>query len=252
MKTLFHTTLGLMLFMFFPLQSFAAEFRVLCYHTFLDKEKVSTDFSVQQFKSHIEKLELAGFRYISWEDVQNGTIQGNNNILITIDDGHRTVYPVVKDFLLRKGIKPVLSIYPGVIGGKNYLSWEQLRELSDAGCTIASHGYYHHFLSQKFVSKDRLENNSKLLNTEIFKSKAVLETKLQREVDIFVYGGGVNCQEAEELIKKAGYRYAFKISAGPIQFPLAQNKNSYELNRYMMTKEIAEPYIKRIMAQPKN
>jgi peptidoglycan/xylan/chitin deacetylase (PgdA/CDA1 family) len=149
---------------------------------------------------------------------------------MVIDDGNQSVYQAYHQILEPRHIKPMLAIYPRIIGRKSYaLTWDQLRELSRHGCDVAAHGYYHLLLNQKLFDKDRA-----LFDKEIYASKEVLEKMLNIRISAFVYPDGVRSDITKKTLKEAGYAYAFTIDWGALLYPLRLNKDPYELPRYMI------------------
>jgi len=205
---------------------------VLCYHAFLDKKKDSFCFSLDELNSHILQLKNEGFRFVSVNDIIDGRIDGAKNILLTVDDGNRSVYEAYQKVLRPNGIRPLLSIYPNIIGKKKYaLTWEQLSELANAGCDIAAHGYFHLKVNRRLFDK-----NPGYFKMEIYESKRVLEEKLNRKISIFVYPFGLWSDITINALKDAGYRHAFTIDKGRIDIPLLRGDGNYNLPRYMVTR----------------
>ncbi|MBN1534116.1 MAG: polysaccharide deacetylase family protein [Spirochaetes bacterium] len=203
--------------------------RVLCYHTFKDAKNMYS-FSIDEFRGQIDFLRCKGFTFVSAGDIVTGRVRGNRNVLITIDDGNVSVYRAVREVLRPRGIRPLLAIYPNVIGKKSYaLTWEQLAELTRDGCDIAAHGYYHSLLNDKTY-----ERNRGSFHKEIVESKRVLEEKLRIRVDYFVYPFGVGSARAVRMVRDAGYRLAFTIRPG--SFPVPVYREPHELPRYMLTR----------------
>lgn len=206
---------------------------VLCFHTFLGKEKVDLDTSIADFNANLLELKKMGYTFVSMEDIKNNKIKGTKNLLITIDDGHETAYEAYKKVLKPLGIKPVMAIYPAIIGvSKSFMTWDQVKELSKDGVYIASHSYRHQFVNQKLFNKDK-----KAFEEEIYKSKSILEEKLGKTIDTFVYTYGIRSDITVDYLKKAGYKYAFTIDWGAVAFPINSNKNLLELPRYMFAKK---------------
>jgi len=205
---------------------------VLCYHSFLGKEKITTDVSIHELKDQFDYLKKNGFQFVSFSQIEKGLIKGKKNILITIDDGNRSILEANEKVFKPMGIKPMLGIYPNIIGKKDYaLNWEELKKLSDEGFNIASHGYYHLLLNDKLYNSDK-----KTFTNEIFKSKKMLYEKLGRDVDVFIYANGVRSAPAKKLLKDAGYKYAFTIVWGQVDLPLNSNVDPYELHRFMVSR----------------
>ena len=214
---------------------------VLCYHAFIDHRNRYC-ISCNELRSHIRFLKKNGCRFISFDDFRKGNYSGSKNVLVTVDDGNRSVYTAYNDVFRPEGIKPLLAIYPSVIGRKKYaLTWEQLKELSGNGCEIASHGYQHLKMNENLFEK-----NNKLFRRELHLSKKILEKKLHKKVDVFVYPYGLKCRKSYSLMKQAGYRFAFTVRPDSICLKMNESA-SLELPRYMMTKYNADIYCSRVL-----
>jgi peptidoglycan/xylan/chitin deacetylase (PgdA/CDA1 family) len=217
---------------------------VLCYHSFLGKEKIPTDVSIHELKEQFDYLKKNGFQFVTLSQIEKGIIRGQRNILITIDDGNRSIIEANEKVFKPMGIKPLLGIYPNIIGRRDYaLNWEELKKLSAEGFDIASHGYYHLLLNEKLYISDK-----NAFANEIFKSKRMLFEKLGRNVDVFMYPNGVRSGSAKKLLKEAGYKYAFTIVWGQVNLPLNSNVDPYELHRFMVSgnfKEVSSVIIKK-------
>jgi len=203
---------------------------VLCYHAFLDKNNKYC-FSLEELRSHLDYFKKNGYRFVTFKQINNGSLLGDKNLLISIDDGNRSVYRAYQEVFKPLKIKPLLAIYPSIIGKKKYaLTWDQLKYLSGQGCAIASHGYQHRVITEKLYS-----SNKKSFKNEIFLSKRILEKKLGRKVDVFVYPYGARSDVTIKYLKEAGYKYAFTVDRGLVN--LADRGNSaFELPRYMLTR----------------
>lgn len=203
---------------------------VLGYHSFLGGARSRYDFSRNEMKRHIAYFKSRGFQFVSFQDIVDGTISGNKNILITIDDGNRSVYRLYRDVLEPAGIRPLLAIYTAPVGRERFaLNWRQLEELSRAGCEIASHGYYHLKMTRRLYRKKR-----RRFLQEIYRPKAELEKRLGKEIRVFVFPYGLFQRSSFHHLNEAGYRYAFTTYDGTVYSELGRNKKRYELARYMM------------------
>jgi len=204
---------------------------------------VPYDFSIDELKSHLDLLRSRGFRFISLGDLYAGNVAGSKNILVTIDDGNHSVYRAYFEVFKPMGIRPLLSIYPNIIGKKDYaMTWDQLKRLSAEGCDIAAHGYYHLKINKKLYDENRAD-----FNREIVTSKKVLQDKLGIAVTSFVYPFGLNTDEGEKALRNAGYKVAFTIVNNPVKTPLGSNSNSMRLPRYMLTRQLYQGSLKHIV-----
>ncbi len=181
----------------------------------------------------MDYFQSKGFHFVSYSDLLHNKVTGTQNLLLVIDDGNQSVYPAYQEIFKPRHIKPILAIYPSIIGKKTYaLTWNQLKELSKDGCDIAAHGYYHQLMNQKFYDKDK-----KGFLKEIYDSKETLENNLKKKITVFVYPNGVRAEITKKTLKEAGYSYAFTINWGPVLSPLSLNKDRYELPRYMIWRD---------------
>ncbi len=216
-----------------PNQAQASEQKVfvLCYHSFLGN-KFPSDITMDELRMQLDYLKGKGFGFVSYTDLLKGNIKGTKNILIVIDDGNHSVIEAYKGILKPRGIKPLLAIYPNIIGKKSYaMNWDQLRELVKDGCDIAAHGYYHELMNQKFYDKDKKE-----FTHEITGPKEALEKNLGVRITAFVYPNGVRADITKKILKDSGYSYAFTINWGAVYSPLGKNRDLLELPRHMVLK----------------
>ena len=219
---------------------FTAKAYILCYHTFLGKPSVFTDFSISEFSEQISTLKKNGFRFITLKQLEAKQYEGSKNVLIILDDGNKTSYQAYKNVLKPLNIKPVFAIYPNVIGKVHYaMTWDQLKEVQKEGCEVSSHGYFHLYLKSEFAQKD-----PKGFAKEIVTSKKVLEEKLGISVPYFVYPFGVLSPEAKTLLKQSGYRYAFSLKAKPVEI---EKEDYYDMPRYMLTRSTAKSIMSTLL-----
>lgn len=227
-KNAFSIIISLVLFFILAAPSYSKGVYILCYHAFLEK-KDPYSFSNDQFRDQLHRLKNSGFTFVSFEDVKNDRLNGNKNILISIDDGNKSVYQAYYSIMKPMGIKPLLGIYPAIIGRMKYaMTWEEVRKLADDGCYIAAHGYHHMFLSEKYYNEDQAS-----FKKEIYLSKKVLEEKLNRKIETMVYPFGVYSPIAISEMKNAGYSYGMTIEPKMASLPF---NNNFQINRYLMTK----------------
>jgi peptidoglycan/xylan/chitin deacetylase (PgdA/CDA1 family) len=103
--------------------------------------------------------------------------------------------------------------------------WDDLRELESCGVSIQSHGVGHRGLSA--LRPDELRE-------ELVRSRAVLEGRLARPVEVFAYpygDGGADPGVVGESLWQAGYRAALLYGGGPNRWPAA---DPYRLTRLAM------------------
>jgi len=156
--------------------------------------------------------------------------------LLTFDDGCRQFlevgFPCLEHFRY-----PAIQFVPtAFIGERNsfdaetepdepIFGWNDLRELERHRISIQSHGVTHRSFS---------ELSAEELRDEIVGSKAELEDRLGKPVEIFAYpsgDSGANTHDVGSVLHQAGYGAACLYGGGPIEFPVA---DPYRLPRLAM------------------
>ncbi len=182
---------------------------ILDYHSFLGKGTSSLDFSPDELAAQMDRFASLGYRFVSLEDALNGNLEGDNNIAVTIDDGHRTDMDAYFKVLQPRNI-PVTLFIPGFSVGHDthLLSVSQLQSLLLAGCTIGAHGYYHNYMSAK-----AFKANPASVLTEANRPRMAIAAKIGELPDFFAYPFGGACPEAKAAVQRAGFSWAFAASA---------------------------------------
>lgn len=125
------------------------------------------------------------------------------SVLVTIDDGHSSVYSDAWPVIRRYRIPAVVFAIAGEVGNSGRMDWSALRELQVAGVEIGSHGFQHRSMAG-LTAVDSAH--------EATRSRMILESELGRPVRAFAYPFGtwsdVN-DVAENAIRQAGYECAF-------------------------------------------
>ncbi len=204
-----HTALVLIIGSFFALHIVGAEGKVLIldYHSFLGTTS-SLDWKLEEFGAQLDKMRALGYRLVSLADAMSGAIEGDANIVITIDDGNHSVWKAAETVLLPKAVPTELFIYPAVIGHEpHFLTREQLVDLSRQGFAIGAHGYHHMPMSAIAWRHDR-----KTVTMEVTKPADLLQFIDGARPTLFAYPYGVAGPEARDLVRKEGYIWAFLAS----------------------------------------
>lgn len=192
---------------------------VLCYH----KVGYSIDdiYSVlpEMLEEQIKQVRSFGIDIVGIDYLTNSYIPTNHSVSFTFDDGWKLPRSVI-NFLKREGIKATFFIYPSVIGGRSFFSWNELKELSQSGFIIGSHSYSHLFL--KDLSND-------LLYREVVVSKEHIQKKLGVEVFALAYPFGVADARSYRIASKT-YKLSFVVEDQPIE----DLKKPYKLPRYII------------------
>jgi peptidoglycan/xylan/chitin deacetylase (PgdA/CDA1 family) len=136
------------------------------------------------------------------------------SVVITADDGHKTVYSDMLPIVRQYKMPVTLFIYPSCISNPHApyaMSWEQLKKLQETGLfDIQSHTFWHpNFKRDK--KKLKPADYQKEVHTQLAKSKAVLEKRFGTKVDVLAWPFGIYDDYLEQEAKKAGYVMALSI-----------------------------------------
>ncbi len=219
---------------------------VLCYHTFLGKTSIFTDFSLAEFSEQIKQLVGAGYRFVSLAQVENGEISGQKNLLVMFDDGHHTAATAFNQVMAPQGLPAVFALFPAGIASPHYMNWEQVKALAEVpGNAIVVHGYHHEKLFDRFA-----RSNPQQFMDEFEKAKNILEKKLNQTFHTFVYPYGVISASGKEQLKKSGYLYAYGLAQRPLLIPLSTNPDPLALPRYMLTRPLVKQVLAKLLRVP--
>ena len=115
---------------------------------------------------------------------------------VTFDDGHISHYAQAFPILKEKCQTGEFYVNTAFVGQTNYVTWEHLREMSDQGMSIQSHGHHHYYLSDLSESEQV---------TELETSKKTIEDKLGQPVTVLAPPGGRYDSVTERVASSLGY-----------------------------------------------
>lgn len=222
---------------------------VLVYHRFGPSAADSMTVVTSAFAAQLEFLEANGYAVLPLRQLVerlNGGKQPlpRKAVVITVDDGHRSVYTEMLPLVRRHGIPVTLFIYPSAISNAGYaLTWPQLDELRQTGLfDIQSHTYWHPNFKQE---KRRLapEAYRELVRTQLQKPRRVLAQRLGVDADLLAWPFGIYDDELLAAAAAAGYVAAFTIDR---RHPRAADR-PLALPRYLITDAVGMGEFRRIV-----
>jgi peptidoglycan/xylan/chitin deacetylase (PgdA/CDA1 family) len=143
--------------------------------------------------------ELRGFTNdcISDNEEVISTHVPEKSLVITFDDGWADNYVNVFPILREYGLIATIFVITGSVGQSNYMNWNQLREMSEAGISIQSHTVSHRPLAQ--LSKAEIEY-------ELETSKKTIEDALGTDVSYSSMPHGSFDKRVLRTAQQAGYK----------------------------------------------
>ena len=182
----------------------------LQYHHVSDKTPAVTSVTPERFSRHLNYLDDNGYtvkpitRVIN--AIQNGETLPEKTVVITFDDAYRNIYTNAFPLLKEKGWPFTIFVSPGPVdkGYGKFLTWNQLREMTRYGATLANHSLNHDHLVE------RLDGESEKLWLErVRKDLAQTESRIKemagQSVMLFAWPFGETTPELRQLIEDMGY-----------------------------------------------
>jgi peptidoglycan/xylan/chitin deacetylase (PgdA/CDA1 family) len=129
-----------------------------------------------------------------------------HTVILTADDGHRSVYTEMLPLVREYRVPVTLFIYPSAISNADYaLTWDQLLELQATGLfDIQSHTYWHPNFK---LEKRRLPppQYERFVMTQLIKSRERLGAELGIVPDMLSWPFGIFDPELAGYARAAGY-----------------------------------------------
>lgn len=167
------------------------------------------------------------------------------HITVTFDDGlldnYTTAFPILKEL----GLKAFFFVLAGKLDQSGYVSSLQIKEMSEAGMVIGSHGMSHKFLT---------DLSDEQLHYELSESKRILESSLGFEIGHLSIPRGFADKRIIDKAREIGYEAIFssyQADYGDFVFGRIPVKCDWDLehfiyvvNRGLTLRERSEEFIK--------
>ncbi len=205
---------------------------VLQYHHVSDKTPRSTSISPELFKAHMAYIEKRQFRVLDIltlkRILQKGEALPDASVVITFDDGYKSVYKHAFLELKKRAWPFAVFINTKSHDEKNphFMSWEELKELQDAGAVIGNHTDSHPYLIRR-RSGEAFKQWQKRRALEIEFAEQRIKKKLGKSHKLFAYPFGEFDQSLKSYLKENAY-LAFGQQSGPI----ASNSDLQNIPRF--------------------
>jgi peptidoglycan/xylan/chitin deacetylase (PgdA/CDA1 family) len=209
---------------------------ILVYHRFGPTVADSMTTRTKVFESQLAIMRQNGYTVIPLRTLVEHRLKGgpapaDKSVIITVDDGHRTVYTELFPLIKKYHLPVTLFIYPSAISNASYaMTWDQLREMLASGLVeVQSHTYWH---PNFFKEKKKLPpaEYQKLLISQFRKSRLTLEKRLGNKVEWLAWPFGLYNQELMKSAAENGYSIALSIE----RRHASDADNVLALPRYLM------------------
>ncbi len=231
----------------------AGTFQVICWHDVQEDVRVIPDpFAVDtaQLVSQFAWLKENGYRAVGMDDViaarEGRKPLPDKAVMLTFDDGFRSVYTRVYPLLKLFGYKAVVALtgawldapagetveYDGkAVPRETFLSWEQVREMAGSGLVeIASHSYDLHrgvianpqgnlipaAVAHRYAA-GRYENPNTYqarVQADLARNSALIKARTGHAPRIMVWPYGRDSARLAEAARKLGMPYGMTLGGG--------------------------------------
>lgn len=213
---------------------------VLMYHHFADEAREGTVVTPARFREQMNALREAGYQAVTIPQVidyvENGTALPARPILITMDDGYGSNLDVAAPILEETGMCATVFVIGINEGEETYphsgepmwqerFAFERAAPWVEKGIIdVQSHTYdMHQLASYGYSGRDgvrRLEGESdedyrKAILEDAAAFRRRREGRVATELLALAYPFGYYTEEADELMREAGYKVTFTIDERP-------------------------------------
>jgi peptidoglycan/xylan/chitin deacetylase (PgdA/CDA1 family) len=215
---------------------------VIMYHRFGDGRHPSTNTTLEQLDAHLQELKTGGYTVLALTDIlaRQGAGQplADKTVGLSIDDAFLSVYRQGWPKLRDAGVPVTLFVATDSVdrGAGDYMSWDQIRDLRDAGVTIGSQTASHPHMPT--LSPDALA-------AELERSNARFEAELGERPALFAYPYGEASLAAAAAVRAAGFVAAFGQHSGAF----AADADRFYLPRFAMNESYGDLQRFRTAAQ---
>ncbi len=224
--------LSMTLAMAIPISTHAAV--ILQYHHVSDKTPTITSISPSLFEEHLDYLE--DNKYTIWsikqlvKKLRKQAPISDKVVVITFDDAYESIYTEAFPLLKKRNwpFTVFVATQPVAQRVKSFMSWEQLREMQEAGATIANHTTTHAHLVRLKQGESEAAWLARV-KAEIENAQHALDEHLGPVPKLIAYPYGEYTSEVSELVARLGY-----VGFGQQSGAVSARHTLTELPRYPM------------------
>jgi len=190
---------------------------ILAYHRFGNKDGKMV-VTPDAFAAQMNFLANNGYRVIRLTDLVD-FLSGNRGlparaVVITVDDGYASTYEHAFPVLKKHGFPATVFVYTDFVGGKDALSWDQMREMIASGLIdIQSHSKSHESLADVLPGESEASYR-KRVDQELKAGRDILQRTLDTRISSFAYPYGDANPVVVDRVRKADYRLAVTVNPG--------------------------------------
>lgn len=223
---------------------------ILLYHRFGPVASDGMTLTTAVFASQLKVIRAGGYTVIPLRQLVDylqvhGPALPSRAVVITADDGHRSIVTDMAPLVKAYGFPATLFIYPSAISNAKWaMTWADLETLQSSGLfDIESHTYWHPNFhhEQKRLGSPAYEQ---FVDWQFERSKEVLQSKLHGRVDMLAWPFGIYDQWLMSEAQKCGYQAAFTMD----RRDASAADQIMALPRFLITDSDRGPRFERLLA----
>jgi peptidoglycan/xylan/chitin deacetylase (PgdA/CDA1 family) len=169
---------------------------ILVYHHVSNETPASTSVAPDRFEAHLAYLDDNGFRVWPLRRLLEAAVDGaesipDNVVAITFDDAYESVHTTAWPLLRERGWPFSVFVNTDAIdaGHSPYMSWDQLRELSEAGVAIGNHSASHGHLIDRSSDESDADWRERV-RADIERADRRISEEIGTDAGVFAYPFG--------------------------------------------------------------
>lgn len=203
---------------------------LLAYERFGQGTSAASRVRVKQFEAHVKELTNGRYTVMTLPEIlqalETGSKLPNRTIGITIDGAFRSVYEEAWPRLKAAGLPFTLFVTTDPVDQAlpAYMTWDQIRELRDAGVSLGIH-------TAGYLRASRAGPDA--FRADLERAFASFEAALGERPELFSYPNGEMSLAVGKALADAGIKAAFGYQSGPVnqrsddmhmpRFPIVEN-----------------------------
>lgn len=183
---------------------------VLIYHRFDEDKYPSTNIPTERFREQLEFLKNNNYTVIPLarlvDSLKGKSKLPDHAVVITIDDGYRSVYTDAWPALKQYGYPFTVFVYTRATDNKhwNYMTWDQIKEMKAAGVDFQNHGYAHEHMAFK-PPEMNMEEYGAWIRADLSVSTKLMAEELKERPRFFAVPYGEYNKILLDEIRSMGY-----------------------------------------------
>jgi len=200
---------------------FGGDATVLIYHRFDEQRYPTTNVSQERFREQLLYLREHNYQVIPLArlvgSLKTGTPLPDKAVVITIDDGYKSVYEKAWPELKAFGYPFTVFLYTKATENRHwdYMTWAQVKELQAAGVDFQDHGYAHNRMANLPPAMP-VDQYLAWIEADLVKSRELFAERLGTAPQFFAIPYGEYNRQITDKARAIGYEGVFTQDPGSV------------------------------------